>query len=332
MAEGEALTWRELLEKHHSALLDEMGPRLDADVRRAAEQAAGVTRAEADLRIAAARQLASAQARTAAADSLHQALRRLRQSSGHNQILKVLNEISSPWAAQSVVLVFENHQARALALRGVAPTELVCDIAAAPAVVTAIETRDPVIALLSARELSEPLAEALGVEPGSRAHLFPVLVRQAVVAVVVTAGVVSTAQMELLCDAAGMRLEASAAPAAAALVQIAPAQTAAAVAEKAAWEDLSADEQRLHLQAQRMARVRTAEIRLYQAEALRRGTTSGDIYGALRPEIDAARSEFLQAYLSKSSTMVDYLHLEVLRTLAGDDDRLLGPQYPGPMV
>jgi hypothetical protein len=30
--------------------------------------------------------------------------------------------------------------------------------------------------------------------------------------------------------------------------------------------------------------------------------------------------------------MVDYLHLEILRSLARDDDRLLGQSYPGPMV
>ena len=30
--------------------------------------------------------------------------------------------------------------------------------------------------------------------------------------------------------------------------------------------------------------------------------------------------------------MVDYLHLELLRTLANDDADLLGSEYPGPMV
>jgi hypothetical protein len=30
--------------------------------------------------------------------------------------------------------------------------------------------------------------------------------------------------------------------------------------------------------------------------------------------------------------MVDYLHLEIVRSLAHDDDRLLGSSYPGPMV
>jgi hypothetical protein len=30
--------------------------------------------------------------------------------------------------------------------------------------------------------------------------------------------------------------------------------------------------------------------------------------------------------------MVDYLHLELIRTLANDDAELLGKDYPGPMV
>jgi hypothetical protein len=117
------------------------------------------------------------------------------------------------------------------------------------------------------------------------------------------------------------------------LVQIAtPALPAASSAEPRAWKDLSAEDQKLHLQAQRVARVKVAEMRLYHGEALRNGAASGAIYDALRTEIDSARAAFLQAYLSKSPTMVDYLHLEVLRSLAHDDDRLLGEDYPGPMV
>jgi hypothetical protein len=81
-----------------------------------------------------------------------------------------------------------------------------------------------------------------------------------------------------------------------------------------------------------MARVRVAEMRLYHDNELRTGVAGGDIYGAMQKEIDAARDQFLQEYLSKSPTMVDYLHLEILRSLAHDDDRLLGHNYPGPMV
>jgi hypothetical protein len=81
-----------------------------------------------------------------------------------------------------------------------------------------------------------------------------------------------------------------------------------------------------------MARVRVAEMRLYSEDSLRQGSGARDVYGALRKPVDAARQEFLHTYLSKSPTMVDYLHLEIVRSLANDDERLLGPDYPGPMV
>ena len=111
-----------------------------------------------------------------------------------------------------------------------------------------------------------------------------------------------------------------------------PAAAPPAVPQATSWADLSADDQKLHLHAQRVARVRVAELRLYSAEELRKGVFEGDIYGALHTGIDAARAEFLQSFLSKSPTMVDYLHLEIVRSLAHDDARLLGKQYPGPMV
>jgi hypothetical protein len=81
-----------------------------------------------------------------------------------------------------------------------------------------------------------------------------------------------------------------------------------------------------------MARVRVAEMRLYHDEQVRNGVARGDVYGALQNEIDAARDQFRKAFLSKSPTMVDYLHLELLRSLAHEEDRVLGYGYPGPMV
>ena len=119
-----------------------------------------------------------------------------------------------------------------------------------------------------------------------------------------------------------MRLESLAGPAAPAVKR----------PEGLSWDDLSPEDQRLHLQAQRVARVRVAEIRLYEEESLRRGIAGSNIYEVLEAKIDAARREFLQSFLSKSATMVDYLHLEILRSLAKDDTKLLGATYPGPMV
>ena len=48
--------------------------------------------------------------------------------------------------------------------------------------------------------------------------------------------------------------------------------------------------------------------------------------------MDAARLEFREKFFAPCPGMLDYLHLEMVRTLAHDDAELLGPDYPGPMV
>ncbi len=93
-----------------------------------------------------------------------------------------------------------------------------------------------------------------------------------------------------------------------------------------------AEEQRPHLQAQRFARVKAAEMRLYRADAVARGRARQNLYAELRPEIDSAREAFRQEFVSACPSMRDYLHLELVHTLANDDGALLGPEYPGPLV
>ena len=53
---------------------------------------------------------------------------------------------------------------------------------------------------------------------------------------------------------------------------------------------------------------------------------------ALRGRIDVARETFQKTFFAAAPTMVDYLHLELVRTLANDDPELLGKEYPGPMA
>src|SRR5262249_27646129 len=157
---------------------------------------------------------------------------------------------------------------------------------------------------------------------GEKAYLFPIVVRHTVVGMLIAAGDVTPAPLELLCGVAGTKLESLTAipePARSSnLVQIGSVQ--GELRRSGAWVDLTAEDQQLHLKAQRMARVRVAEIRLYHAEALRRGIASAKIYEELRSEIDEGRTSFLQNFLAKSPTMVDYLHLEILRSLAHEDD------------
>ena len=88
----------------------------------------------------------------------------------------------------------------------------------------------------------------------------------------------------------------------------------------------------LHMRARRLARVKVAEMRLYQARAVARGRAGRNLYAELRNEIDAARQQFQREFFSAGPSIVDYLHQELVRTLANDDEALLGEDYPGPLV
>jgi hypothetical protein len=88
----------------------------------------------------------------------------------------------------------------------------------------------------------------------------------------------------------------------------------------------------LHLRAQRFARVQVAQLRLYRTAEVQFGRARRDLYGALGEPIDAARESFRKTYFEKCPSMVDYLHLELVRTLANDDPELLGENYPGVIV
>jgi hypothetical protein len=330
------------LAAQHEALVAGFTAQQDETVAQAVQREKYIAAEQAE----AARQQSRTEGREAgqraASEALNQALRRLRQSPSEASVLQLLVEVTAPWAPGAAVFSLDEKHARSLAMRGLnTEDEIHLDLDAAGAFRTVVDTKDPVTAISSDAEVSPVLAKALAIgdEPAPKAYLFPVIARQNVVAVLLAAGRVTPAPLELLCESAGMKLELLTTPVILSpkspeLVQIAAAAVSAPSPQSApqSWSDLSADDQKLHLQAQRVARVRIAELRLYQAEELRKGVFAGNIYGALQKEIDAVRQEFLQSFLSKSPTMVDYLHLEMLRSLAHEDDRLLGPGYPGPMV
>jgi hypothetical protein len=84
--------------------------------------------------------------------------------------------------------------------------------------------------------------------------------------------------------------------------------------------------------AQRFARVRVAEIQLYHAASMKSGRAAGDVYAALKTQMDAARKAYREKFLTPENGTADYLHAEFVRTLANDDAALLGPGYPGPLL
>jgi hypothetical protein len=104
------------------------------------------------------------------------------------------------------------------------------------------------------------------------------------------------------------------------------------IATLAALTAPTSNESAREASARRFAKVKIAEIQLYQAPAVKAGRASHDLYGALKPHIDAARQAFEERYLGNGHPTADYLHTEFVRTLANDDATLLGPGYPGPLA
>jgi len=219
--------------------------------------------------------------------------------------------------------------ARGLDSTSIADTPL----ADAPAFQAAFESRDRVVAVRTRGELSDALASLLGEAPDGQFSVFPILAADRVAALLYADSqhsAVESDTLELLAGAAGAVIEARGRKTPDGLVALEPAAVSRVARSNGASMD--PDEPEVHRRAQRFARVQAAEIRLYKSKKVKIGRACQRLYASLREEIDSAREIFRRDYLSASPGMVDYLHLELVRTLANDDVALLGPDYPGPMV
>ena len=315
------MIWRATLDRHHAALARDLADQFESEL--------------AEARDAVRRQTA---------ETLNQTLRRLRQCPAEQQTLQMIIEASVAWAHRAALLLVQDDEFRIAGSRGMEGLREFTAVVGAPAIAACVENGDPMTVLCTAGQVGHVLAEVTG--EGSKAWLFPIVVRKKTAAVLIAAGEVSPGPLEVLAEAAGMRLESqraqvvTLAPTASfssgslpsGIVQIQDLSVAGPRREPTAWADLTADDQSRHLLAQRVARVRVAEMRLEDNGRLEKAVFAGNIYTAFRESIDRARDEFLHYHLEKSATMVDYLHLEILRSLAHDDELLLGADYPGPMA
>ena len=257
-------------------------------------------------------------ARREQAEQLNQAVRRLRIAGDPEELCGTLENAAAQFAEGSMLFRVES---------GVAHHERIqVPLARAAAFAGAVESREPQTAAAIAAEVGPELVGA------SRASIFPIEAGDRVTALLYTSDPKQAAALELLTQVAGIVWSALVVEAAPPpdLVTIAPAPTLPPK-PATAWESLPPEEQQIHLRAQRFARVQVAEMRLYEADAVQSGRTRGDLYGALRGRIDAARQHSHEQFFSRCPSMVDYLHLELLRTLAHDDADLLGKDYPGPL-
>ena len=274
-------------------------------------------------------------ARRESADQLNQAVRRIRQAADADELGATLLEAAGAFASGAAWFRVTGAAARGERIRGV-PQEaaeafhaLEVPLSSVAALAGAVESRDPVIAATTPGEVSEDLAKLLGHPPDGRVSIFPVVVRDRVPALLYAWGGVQGPAVELLTQVAAAAWTAMPEPPAPELVTIEPAPPPQPAS---AWDRLALEEQRMHLGAQRFARVQAAEMRLYQANAVRAGRAGRNLYDTLGKSIDAAREAFRLSFFAPCSSMVDYLHLELVQTLANDDPDLLGNNYPGPMV
>jgi hypothetical protein len=264
-----------------------------------------------------------AAARRGSIDEVHRAVRRFEQCESQQQWAAALLDSVSGFCLCAALWTVSARSLRPLRAAGVAEgapfAGLEIPLAGAPALAAAVESRDTVVTLATPAELSSAIAVLFD---AASCAILPVVVRERAAAVLVAVG----EQMDV------NGLEAMASLAGAALGRLARTAPPPPAEESVPRPVLSEEEQGLHCRAQRFARVRVAEIRLYRSEAVRRGRAGKRLYMELRDEIDSARAAYEREFLPAPPSLPDYLHLELVRTLANEDHAALGDDYPGPLV
>jgi hypothetical protein len=280
---------------------------------------------------------ARAEARNELAGQLNQAVRRICQAATRDELGDTLADTASAFAAGAAWFRVDDGAARSEKL------DLTVPLSDSAALKHAVDTREPVIALATPGEVSPLVAERFAHSANSRAHVYPVLSAAGAAALLYTwadaPGGAQNDALELLTQCASAAWQALEPPPPPPPPPEPLPQLVTIVAPPAPppkpvdpWDALSAQDQQAHLRAQRFARVQVAEIRLRKAAAVQSGRLRRNLYAALRDSIDTARAEYRKEFFAHCPSMVDYLHLELTRTLANDDPDLLGNEYPGPMV
>lgn len=323
--------WPEHLERVIEERFAEIARRVEQEAERRALALAAARLDEAAVR-------GGREASRKLAERLNQAARRLRNAADAREWVRTLLDTALLFSERALLFVAAGDSLRLEAAGGAGAQERFAgfsSIPLAPAFRNVMDSRDTVIALASPEELSAPLAERLAL-PEGRVALMPVTLRGRVAAILCVPAAGDETDwnaLELVAALATAALETrppSQDGVPGGLVLISGARPAGL--RLPAWPQLSKEEQDFHIKAQRFARVRVAEMRLYQSEAVKEGRAAANLYTRLKGEIDAGREAFRTEFMDRCPSMVDYFHLELVRTLANEDETLLGSDYPGPLV
>lgn len=87
---------------------------------------------------------------------------------------------------------------------------------------------------------------------------------------------------------------------------------------------VSPDQEAMHEEARRLARLLVSEIKLYNEEQVEEGRRNRDIYERLKEDIDRSRQMYEERVDDRIRRSTDYFYQELVRILAAGDSRALG--------
>jgi hypothetical protein len=285
-----------------------------------------------------------AAARAELAGQLNQVARGLRQAESREVWIRTLLEATADFCGRAALFAVAGRKT----LRfegglgvddGDAQSGPEFALADAPAIVNALESKDTVVTMASPRELSEAIFHFLHLAEGPprKAYLLPLVLQGETVGVLYAepgdSNMIDIAGLELLTGFAVHSMEAEVAGQPVRTGGLVSISGVSATPKAPSLAVLPKEDQQVHLKAQRFARTRVAEMLLFKVAQVKKGRADRNIYGNLKAELDAAREAYREQFLAEGSpSMVDYLHLEIVTSLCGNDPALLGPGYPGPLV
>ena len=92
------------------------------------------------------------------------------------------------------------------------------------------------------------------------------------------------------------------------------------------------EEEKLHNDARRFARLLVSEIKLYNEQKVAEGRRNNDLYDRLKEDIDRSRQMYEKRVTPIVAARFDYFYDELVNTLAEGDPAKLGSDHPGPSV
>jgi hypothetical protein len=199
----------------------------------------------------------------------------------------------------------------------------------------AIQARNP--AAGPAQEFDTGFVKSMKVPADGQCLVLPLVVKDKVAAMIyadagtVPGGTLDSSGLQALTRFAAIWLELAAlrkAGASSATEEVPqPAVAMAASAPVSSPATAGSDEDELHKQARRFAKLLVEEIKLYNQPRVEEGRQHKDLYDRLKVDIEKSRSTYDKRYAESAVASADYFTQELIRILADNDASLMGAGF-----